>query len=169
MNLEEASFDEIDSICSLPIGFFVLHGKKFTDKHLNAFSKAKAINGLGLYDTSCTDSGLARLAKFPGLRELHFDKGNFTAKGWRHLRQIPELHKVYAYNYAGSDAHISSLTGHPRLNFIFIGSCGVTGKGFRAFRGKPQLESIVLAGCALDSAGLQAIAEGLPELKSLTI
>lgn len=168
LELQLGTVADLQAICSLPIQYLTLSGEGFIDDHLAVLAKAKTINSLGLYKTSCTDSGLRHLARCPGLRAVQLMNQKFTPGGWKHLRQIAGLHEVDAKVCEVSDAHVASLAGHPQLKSLSLMACSVTGEGFRAFRGQPQLESVSLTHCQLDPAGVRAIAEGLPELKNFS-
>ncbi len=171
VGLKRGAPADLEFICSVPIGGngLALAGPIFGDDHLAACVKAKSLGEFRLDGTSCTDAGLVHLARFTGLQRLTLMQGKFTAAGWKHLQQIPELVMVQVITGDVSSEHFESLAGLSKLRFLYIQMCKVDSGGFRAFRGKHQIDVLACFNCTFEGAGLQAVSEGLPELKVLDL
>jgi len=164
--LQAIAIGELQSICRLAIDTLYVSQKGVTNNHLAVLGKAKGIRSLNLHSASCTDGGLAHLARCPELQAVSLTQCDFSAAAWKHFGQIPKLTTLTATACDISDAHVESLAGHPGLKYFSIEDGKVTGAGFRTFRGVPQLGGLKLLNCPVDAAGMQAIGEGLPELKA---
>ena len=171
VGLKRGTPADLEFICSVPIGGsgIALSGTNFGDDHLAACVKAKSLGEIRLEGTSCTDAGLVHLARVTALQRLALIQSKFTAAGWKNLQQIADLTVLQVITSDVSSEHLACLAGLSKLRFLHFQVCQVDGRGFRAFRGKHQPDVLVYFNCALDAAGMQAIGEGLSDLKVLDV
>jgi eukaryotic-like serine/threonine-protein kinase len=154
--------------------------------HLRKCAGLQEILGIG----APTDSGMAVLAHFPGLKHVDLGNGlNVTDAGIKYLAGLPNLEKAIVHNSRLTDDGLRALTGlkqlrgigadgtaltdaglihlkaFPGLDAIGMGTPGVTDTGLKALAELRTLKWLNLRGATVTADGIQALHRALPECR----
>ena len=80
-----------------------------SDDQLKQLARLTRLRTLWLVDSKVTGRGLAVLAEFPALRELHVRRDQLTDDGLRHLKQLSRLEKLTLWGLRFDDPRANEL------------------------------------------------------------
>ena len=137
------------------------------DRGFAALSKMPALQVLGVSCRNVSDSALAALPAFAGLRDLV--PIDFTDEGFRHVGQCPQIERLTCmYCRPTGDAATAHIRSLP-LRYYYAGLTQITDRSLEILGTMPTLEQIEFYECAhISDAGLRYLA-ALPRLREVHI
>ena len=118
---------------------------KLTDEAVSHLSHVKTLESLNLPSHDISDRGLADIATFPKLRELHVG-GDISDAGIAHLAKLTNLEELEIDGKDITDEGIRQLSRLPNLTKLNLNGCpGLTSEGIRQIAKLPNLTDLVLS------------------------
>ena len=157
--LPENDWDSIANVVK-EHGITNVRAEGITDSALDRLSRVDHLTGFNFDGaTELTDTGLAHLARLPGLQELNISgwKGQITDAGLAVLRQLPGLKRFQmCWQQNVSDAGIAHLAGCDHLESVDLMGTPSGDGSIRALTGKPKLQRLK-TGREVTDAGSSAL------------
>lgn len=123
---------------------------------------------VNLAGTACTDDELARIARFPGLRDLNLNRTNVTDRGLAHLGELVGLQSLALDGTPVTDGGVSNLKGAVGLQSLSLKNTAVTDASLRNVKEFVGLRCLHLDGTKVSDAGIELLKE-LTGLRELTL
>ncbi len=146
-----------------------LSGSAVTDVMLQGLAALPDLEELEVVETKLDGSFLAFLPTNSKLRWLNLGRmKGFKPENFAHLARLKNLEAIAMPATNPGPAEIAALSELSKLRTILFEDNEVfTGEGFQGLKGFRSLTSLNLAACPITDAGLEAIVNAAPELKTL--
>ncbi len=187
--------DALPAICNPTLEYLHLSDALIDDEVLIHLELAKGLGELYLDGTNITDDGLAHLARLSSLNSLHLGRTKITGSGLRHLAALPNLidldlsdtnlsrdglellTKLLVPPPAGSSylaLHGTSLDDSTMdviarlpVTQLFLSRTKITDTGLAELKNMPNLQNIDLTDTAVTPAGVAALKQRIPSLRTV--
>lgn len=143
-------------------------GGSLDDGMLTGLAALSELEDLNVSERNLDGSFLAYL---PANSKLKFLKlagiQTFKPEHFKHLAKLKHLEFLSLPSGDPGVEGLNAIAGLPVLNEVMVSGPNFTGEGFKGLKGFRSLQRLIISGCPLTDAGMQAIATALPDLKSL--
>jgi Leucine-rich repeat (LRR) protein len=163
----------LKEIAKLPwLKFLNLSGcHRITGVGLVELGKSKSLEKFSFRNCRApNEQGIAELAKIPTLADVDFSWSNLGDGSLQHLTSLSQLRSLSADGCFVSDASIGNIAKSLKLQTLSLNKCDLIDGWLTQLAQLKSLKELSLAGnTLLTDRGINAIAEGLPQLQKLDI
>lgn len=149
-----------DSLQSLCLGHTAV-----SDVGLKRLTPQRKLEWLDLANVPVTRAGLEFIRDTRTLRQISFDRCNSIGDDvleW--ISQNPNLDELDLTATAVTDRGIGYLTGHAKLQTLWVGSTQLSDASVRVLASLPSLARLQCAGTGISESGLQKLRQAKPDL-----
>ncbi len=125
------------------------------------------VQELNLLGAGVTNTGVARLTKFPKLAKLDLSTGGVTNEGLKVIKDLPELRSLSLNHVlAVDDLTMSTIAANPGIKELYLDSTHITDVGLNELEKLENLEVLNISSTSITGAGFERF-KGHKHLRSV--